>query len=769
MALNQQWDSLEPQSLDLPYNRIEKELSGKPRLVRGENMYITLGGKLSKRPGTTLMTNGTLSLRVDRLWVYETQENPPKVYLIASCYNSATTNWELWYQRMSNPVGSWTQFASYRDCNSSTRPHEGINARGLFFIKGYPSSGSSEKLGSIIFDGTGGSPTIKPWGVLGPTTPARIKGSLLRLNADLDSSSTSISVDLVAGSMPATPFEVTVDFEDMTVTNVAGAGPYILTITRAINDTVAAEHVAESNMIYRNWSASTHLVEVRLTWGYSYAYKTITGQVSNRVSVEENPDLMPSYTGPFADLCPTIIVQGHADTTNIPEIIIYRTTDGGGTWYELETITNTGAGNIEYRDDSLASDPTGTTFNDPIPDEFLDTATLAPSLTSNSPPPANIAPQVTGVDPVSASTPLAYYSGRIWFGIGNYVFYSAQEELNSGIPEESFPSGLTGNFFQLQYPIQNLVATTNSLFVITLQTVVQITGNNRETFNARPLFDNYGTPYGHPRAITRFGDTVAFLTHDYRIATFQDGRIQTLSDPLFTDIVDQINRLAEFDIKYWADLEKEWLVVTGHVATDTAFSKQWVYDIKKAQIVNQDFWFTPWTIRSTAMASGRISEVTAQRRLIFYVWNQDTSQGWFVRLDPTGRTGTDYFNTDDNGFSWYFDTNLMQVPPGNHVNNLRQPGIVPTIYGFAMERTLFPGDEDPQFYYYTDDFWTTPLATFPQDPARREASTAYKTMILPLQTVGQRIALRAQSVRSTDLFELQNFWITWTPDTGSGV
>lgn len=770
MSLDNTWDGLQFDSLDFPYNRIKRELSEDPRLVRGKNMFVTLGGKLSKRPGTLAVANSKINGRVDRLWLYETLESPPKVYIMASIYNAASLDWAMYYLRLDAGAPAWTTLGTTRDLNASAAAHEAVAARGLFFIKGFPKTGSSEKLGTAQFDGSGAAPTVSLWGLLGPTAPVAISGVAPRITAAITAAATSMTLTSTTG-LPGTPFDMQLDYELVTVTGLAGP---VATITRGVSGTVAATHIAQTIALYRDWTASAHPVTVNLYWKYAYAYKTRTGQISNRSPLETNPDKLPSLTGPFINLIPKFTVTGHADTTNVTKIVIYRVTDGGGTFFKLKEITNTGAGPITVYDTDLGSGPTGTTLADPLPDEDLSANDFGPSLTSNSPPPTVLSPLITGTDNVARSTPLAYYQSRVFYAIGNVLFYSAQEELPDGIPEEAFPSGVKGNFFRFQHPIVNLESTTEGLYIITLQDTSVLMGENKETFNVQPLFNSVGAPAGHPRAVSKFEDAVIFLTHDYRVVMVRKDSLTVLSDPLFTDIVDAVNLGAEIDVKYWADLDKQWLVVTGIRKDLPSSTAQWVYDIKKSQITKEPFWFVPWNIPAVAVASGRMNESSNQRRLLFFLWN-NTVDSQLVRLDSTVRTGTDDLpGAAGTLMDMNFVTNLFQVPAGNHVNSLRRPGIVPGVYNFQVERTKFVNDENPRTYWFKDDLWTDPIATrpLPEDPARLEGpnkTKGYVTMVFPVNQVAHRFAVQVVKNQSSDLFEVQGLSVVWVPDSGSGI
>lgn len=759
---NRALDSLQWSSLDFPYNRMGRPLSEEPRLVDGRNSYVTYGGTIAKRPGTLKITNTDSALKCDRLWVYETLESPQKIFLVGSFFNVGTGYWELYYANLDTPT-AWTIMPELRQSNHSTSAHEASVSRGKLYIKSYPTALSGEKLGSIIFDGT--TITVTYWGLLGPQTPVQMTETIHRLTAALTSGATSFALDSVA-SYPATPFYVQIDYELILVTTIVGTT--VTVASRAQGGTTAAAHASGSMVIYRPWTASAHNVTVNQYWEYTYAYVSKTGQVSNRAAVETNPDNPPSLTGPFFNLIPKFTVQGQADTTNVPHINIYRTTDGGGTFYLLEQITNSGAGSITYEDKSLVS---STGSHDPIPDINLDTSQVAPSLTSNSPPPTVLSPLVVGTDTPTLTTPITYYAGRFWFGIGNYLFYSAQEELNTGVPEESWPAGLAqGNFFEFQHPIQNLMGTTDALYIITSEDTHILTGTLRETFNPKQILSEVGAPYYQPRAICRYQDSVVWLTNDFRVAILQGNNFRIISDQLGTDIIEFLGNPPDdaCDMTYWADIEKEWIVLNIY---KTSSSMQWVYDIKKASSTKQDFWNTPWTIPGvTALLSGRISLTSTQRRLCFYLFNNTAPlAGWLVRICSTAaeNVGSDTVPTGLSAtFTFHLVTALFQIPPGNHVNALRRPDLTPVVYKIRIDRTKYSSDTDPSVNYFLDDLWTTPIGGgTPQTVPRAALPKGFSTLMYPIDTIAYRVAVEIFK-SDTQLFELQDLVIVFEADKG---
>lgn len=757
MSQSQQHDALEFKDLNWPYNRILVPTNDVPRLYRGLNMMITQGGALAKRLGTLEITNTEFNNRPDRIVLYETEENPPKVYFLASM-QTATSTWKLFYFRPGTST-AWTEVGNIRGLNGSSVPHEIAIFKGKAYIRSVPTTG--DKFGSAIFDGSDLS--VAPWGLDPPDEPAHISGALTFLDGEINATVTTINV--VDGSVfPATPFVAQIEFERVNVTNVA---TNVLTVTRGIEGTIADTHPDNTVIIFRDWSASDHRVDVIQRWTYTYAYVSPTGHISARAPVETNPDKMPSATGPFIDLIPKLDVTGNSDTTNIPFINIYRKKDGGGDFYFLEQITNTGAATIEYLDDSLESGAGGGTFNDPIPDGDLDQADIGPELTSNLPPPPFEEGTLGTTDP-EPGTPIVEFAGRLWYAIGSRLFYSGNEEIDSGRPQECYPDL---NFFDFQFPVQNLAATSDALYIFTLQRIYRLTGTNLETFNPRPILDSTGMPYGHPRAIVQYDQYVAFLTHDYRIARIgPNGEMQVLSDPLLTDIVDEINTDAEIDIIHWADLEKDWIIVNGHRTDDTFRSKQWILDLKKTDQFRQPFWYVPWRIRSVAQFSGRIAENTNQRRAVFAIWDPTASVGRLARLDPTFRTGTDL--EPDGGtekMSYNGETSLFTVPPGNHLNALRKPMHIPTVHDVRIERLAFAGDENPDLYYYADDYYTDPInVEVLKDPTRKSQGKGFTTIYAPINKTMYRFALKIQGVNTTHLAEYHSIAFGWNPEAGTG-
>lgn len=773
-----QLDGRELEQLYLPFDLITSELSPEPRLVAGENSYVTLGGALRKRPGISnistlaiptgyddgLITGGSTVLSC-HLWEYWTLENTdvvpfggPAQYVLASFRNTSTSLWEMFWTRP-GVSSNWTSLGSLRNINASIRPHELIVVRGKAYIKGFPNG--SDKYATVIFDGTSpSSVTVRPWGIPGPLVPARISGKITRLNGTITSGAASLVVTANYASMPTTPFLIQVDYETMQVTGVVGT---TWTVTRGFNGTTASAHDTLSSILYKDWSISDHRVDVYDGWGYTYAYKSITGQISNVAGLETNPDNLPSFSGPFADLKPKITLEGHSDTTNIPKIVVYRTTDGGGTFYKLEEIDNPGSGAFTYIDDSLASGG-GSTFNDPIPDNLLDTGDIAPGTATNTPPVPVLSPKVIGTDEPEHHTPFAYYAGRIWFGIKNTLIYSSNEELDSGIPEESFNTrSVGGNFIVFPHRICNVLATTNALYVLTIKSIFIVTGVTKETFSPRVLYQNVGSS-SYPRGAVAIKNKVAFITTSGLIAVTNDSEEPDyLSTPLGNTLIGggvAYKDLAQ--LLYYSYGDKDWLIVNAP-SEDGYIRRQLILDFGLTELLKKPFWFTPWSIPASSFL------VTEFGGTALFC----ASSGGIAVLSYPKSLSEDFLDKTRLGnlpIDFSFTTNLFRAPAGNQLNEVsiapRNP--VQQYLKISYTAPQSKSIETPQISFYFDDFWTTPIPGEEVEiPHRRKQSLGFITSQYQINRTADRIAFKYAVPKSSTLIEIQDWGFILHPSGGA--
>lgn len=683
MSATSEFDVRFLEDLALPYDVVTKELDPTPRYVGGQNMYVTLGGKLALAPGIndTGLTSFTLTKRPDRLTIYETLEATPKVYLVASIFNSATGWWEAWWLRVSAGAPAWTSVGTLRDVDKSTRPHEFLVARGLCFIKGFPDSGH-DKYGSVIFDGSSSGPRTVLWGLPSPTIAARCSA-------------------------------------------------------------------------HGGWSASTNTVTVLWGWQYVYAWKDLLGNYSTRSPLEIDPSQNQSTTGAFNNLKPQVVVQGNADTTNIPQIGIFRTTDGGGTFCWVEDITNTGAGNITYTDQHNV--PTNT--NNPTFDSNLNTQSIAPSTTSNIPPPPCSPGKTIGTDPVEASTQIAYFGGRIWYAIQR-IYFSGREEILNGVPEDCFPNpnGINGNYYVVEGQPRLIATGKNYLYIITSNEQLYVSGQNRSNFLLSSQTRDIGAAQGFNRAIAVYRDGVFFLTQDLQIAALTAGADPAIiSAPIGSALRAAITANTNIDVDFdiWIRDGLQWLIISVIDKATPANTQQFIFDI------GRQFWHIPWKKKISAMAFGRVSETDSNKHLVILTWDGATAK--LGVLDPAFFQDT----TGTNQAAPSVTTNLFYVPNGNHVNPVNNPVRTPVISYLMTERTKFNSDTDPTVNMRLDEFSGAFTALTANDPTYRTQRTSFNTKWYPIEQAAQRVQLQVTKVAANEAFELQTVGFVFKPDAGT--
>ncbi len=778
-----QFDSGELASLALPYDVLKYDLSNDIRFTGGANCVVTAKGKLAKRPGTLQFTSGGFpnGNRVDRLLSYETLDTPSKIFLVASAYNIGSAVWQAWY--WSDQAGStWTNLGSYRSLNASAAPHNMVVSRGLCWIKGYPAAATGEKLGTVMFDGS--TLQVDAWGLLGPTIAA---------------------------------------------------------------------HTTSSG----TWTASTFPVTVNIGWQYVYTWKNLHGHESNRSPLETNPANPPSNTGAFTNLCPSLTLQGNADTAHVPYVVIYRTVDGGGSFFRVEQVTNPGSGNFTYTDRHFNDGTTNPA--QPFPDAALDTTLLSPTLTSNSPPPAvasnnttianlttgqtstgttltlsslSLAPTVfpytlqvdnevevatslvsgttvnvtraqngttaiahttsaqvaytpiTGLDPIQISTPVVGYSGRLWYGIGSVLFYSANEELSVGVPEDAWPSGLFGNFYRLQHPMVNVVDTSEAMYALTTDEVWWLRGTSLSTFFFAKLYADLGARRNNPLAVTRADKSIIWLTNDLRLCLARGPQRAFLSDALGAPFRVALGASAttSLALERYQHVEKDWLLALL-LNTSTTSQAMYVYDFNQTD-EGSGIWNIPWTpVSWTAVAAGRnVSTSTALPLINLGTWDGThsgiTTFDLHVTTANTFTTVTDFvWSTSTGGaaqnYGPSFQLSPVRNPTGNHLNPLRVPGMVSVLHAVKIDRTAFAGDTDPTFAYALDSaIDILPTTSVPgnvgQTPPRRVQSVGYDTLLYETGGVAcERVTILFSKAASAENFEAQKLAWIWSPDAGA--
>lgn len=224
-------------------------------------------------------------------------------------------------------------------------------------------------------------------------------------------------------------------------------------------------------------------------WYYVYTYcNSSTGH-------ESSASPLSACTGIVSNKTITVAVTASADG-QVDQIRVYRTTDGGST------------------DPTLMREITGSPFtnttqtvNDTTADTSLSTRT-APGFTTNDTPTASskLCTDATG--------------GRIFTAANATTYFSAQEELPAnGVPQECFPSGLSGNNFTWPGEVQAQATQADGVAIFTRGKIWKIAGNLRNNFIPLGLLDRRGAV--NVTAVASLGNSVAWL--DTASQVFLDG------------------------------------------------------------------------------------------------------------------------------------------------------------------------------------------------------------------------------------------------------
>lgn len=216
-------------------------------------------------------------------------------------------------------------------------------------------------------------------------------------------------------------------------------------------------------------------------WSWCYSYHSNTGHVSTA---------SPSSTSGvlFGDLGVTLTGNGSAE----PEcdlIYIYRTEDGGNTYFLVEVIANPGA--------------TTWTYNDIKRDNQLLQSLVAPTAHINDPPPAGL-------------NLLTFHQGRMFGAVGNYVYFAAGPETLSGIPEQAWPPA---NVLPVDSTITAMASTSYGLLVFTAQDLYVVLGGPQvTTYYINKAIPNFGI--ANRNCLAQDGDQLFFYSSSRQLFSF---------------------------------------------------------------------------------------------------------------------------------------------------------------------------------------------------------------------------------------------------------
>lgn len=297
--------------------------------------------------------------------------------------------------------------------------------------------------------------------------------------------------DIAGGVSKVYKYEVGVDTNYVLIFTSAAATPFDFVIS---NNTLYMGNSTEMRKYSGTGSATTKWgitrpaapltvgttgtgVSAFAGWFYRVTYcNSTTGHESSA------SDLSPS-TGLTTNKTNTIALVASADT-QVDQIRVYRTTDGGSTNpTDMREVTGSPFAN------------TTTTVNEATADVNLSTRT-APGTTSNDPP--------------TPCSKLIAYAGRIFGAANATTYYSGAEELPAnGVPEECWPSGLDGNNKPWPQEVTSQRPMANGVAVFTRTKMWQIQGTQRDNFIFSGLLDRRGA-ISHT-ATCALGNSVGWL------------------------------------------------------------------------------------------------------------------------------------------------------------------------------------------------------------------------------------------------------------------
>lgn len=422
---------------------------------------------------------------------------------------------------------------------------------------------------------------------------------------------------------------------------------------------------------------------------YRYAFEnTTTGHISD---VSTRSDEIATASRQW-------VVSGSGTSdTQVDQIRVYRTEDGGSVYFELSAspIANPGAS-------------TWTLSTDDDTDNQLK-STQAPVVTINSVPTPGMG--------------MEFFAGRIWWFINDTVYYTGFEEVNNGRFEESAP---TDNRYRFGQQITGLAVVNESLQVVTRNGIWPLTGDTRSTFR-RGEKRKGGS---HQRAtVTSNGELMAWLDVANTVQVSNGVETRELSFPIRTDI-ESIDH-ASAAMTFWFDGIRQFLVLM-----DGGGNALRVYD------VDLDFWHVPWDI-TTPTGIGIAQTADGTHRLLLGRTSGSTNKP--LRMDPAT------FADDGINYAASVTLSLMGIAEENPMmrGHLEHVILERNSVSTSDVKRLF--DEDPKSGSFTA---ITDNAIDP--PNRTAGSTLVEKWIGDRTASGRRVAIQLSWASSGSEFKVHS-------------
>lgn len=290
---------------------------------------------------------------------------------------------------------------------------------------------------------------------------------------------------------------------------------------------------------------------VFVSWCYVMTY------FNSATQHESSPSPISACTGVFTSKNVHLSVVASTDP-QVTNIRIYRTPDGGAQDpTEMQEISNSPFPN------------TTTTHDDSTPDVSL-SIRVAPAFFRNDPP--------------TPTKGFVAYGGRIWGFFNNTTYYSGFEEISNGVPEESWPSGLDGNFYPWANEVNAHAALLDGIAVLQTERISKIEGDSLDTFRRYTLLERRGTR--SRTTVASLGGSVAWFDTSNTIWVSDLGEVglPIRPDTLSLDPTQCYMTVHISGVYHWL------------VFLDGAHGLLYVFDLDLKQ------WMPPWPIGSTGSA-----------------------------------------------------------------------------------------------------------------------------------------------------------------------
>lgn len=462
-------------------------------------------------------------------------------------------------------------------------------------------------------------------------------------------------------------------------------------------------------------TASPNAITAQTGYIYGQTFTSIYGH-------ESSMSALSASTGIFTELAVQTNVLSSADL-QVNGINLYRTTDGGDADPEaMRLVASLPNVDASYTDTTL--------------DIFLGSQT-GPALYVNDPP-----------QPLNG---FVWSNGRIWGKNGSKSWFTGNEEITNGIPEECMSDAINGNFYAWPSQVGGMAVTSNGVDIGLSEQFWQVSGDTLSTFRKSKLLQGGGTLF--PINITSVGDSVLWLDTAKQAFSSNDGEF---GEPIRPDL-SKLD-LSESFIVFHKSKLYNWLVIL-----DVLNHSLYIYDFDLTQ------WNPPWVFdgRVTAIASGEITSGNVELIAAF-------DSGHVVSLTPNSflDDGTEYADT--------LKSNLIPIVPGRGTT-ARNAAEVRQVAQFDMEVSMIPGDANnfiaraPEFFACLVD--DDPAQSSKDEffdlsgnicPTQYQDQTIQKRYIAPRrwpvdQAVphGRRIAFFAEWKKSSEGWSLYSMDVSW--------